>query len=118
MSLLTHEDKDALILKLRTLVKDYRREITEFEMQVKELRMYEVAKNKVLVQLRDRVAELEAQNASLTETINTGTDHCDECGRKLRERITELEAAIDDIAGYATIETPQAVIDIIKKTAR
>jgi hypothetical protein len=45
--------------------------------------------------LKLRVAELEAQNASLTETINAGTDHCDECGRKLRERIAELELRYD-----------------------
>jgi len=33
-----------------------------------------------------------------------------------RKRIAELETALEDIAGYVTIETPQEVIDIINKT--
>jgi hypothetical protein len=33
-----------------------------------------------------------------------------------RKRIAELETSLEDIAGYATIETPQEVIDIINKT--
>jgi hypothetical protein len=33
-------------------------------------------------------------------------------------RIKELETALEDIAGYATIETPQEVIDIINKALK
>ena len=35
--------------------------IAELEMHVKELRTYEVAKDRVILQLRDRIAELEVE---------------------------------------------------------
>ena len=38
--------------------------------------------------------------------------------QRLKERIAELEAAIDEIAGYATIETPADVTEIINQTRR
>jgi cell division septum initiation protein DivIVA len=38
--------------------------------------------------------------------------------QRLKERIAELEAAIDEIAGYATIETPAEVTEIINRTRR
>ena len=41
-----------------------------------------------------------------------------ECIRQLNERISELEKALDLIAGYATIETPQEVTEIINAAKR
>jgi tyrosyl-tRNA synthetase len=40
----------------------------------------------------------------------------DRIEQAVNTRLTELETALEDIAGYATIETPQEVIDIINKT--
>ena len=45
------------------------RRIAELEMQVKDLRAYEVAKDRIIAQLRDRIAELEAQNIDLLEEV-------------------------------------------------
>ena len=62
-----------------------------------------------------RIGESLSEIAAQTRKVYKGQA---ECIRQLNERISELEKALDLIAGYATIETPQEVTEIINAAKR